>query len=164
MRPASRCFRWKSWLRWYPPPERVWRAEAAPNNEPRRTCGVRLDRFNQRDEKGDLTGRDAKHPFNEFGLELGDLKTDTELRLWLQLKNRNLGGFKFRRQHPIPPYIVDFVCLEQKLIVELDGGQHAEQTARDAERAACLESKGFRIIRFWNDDALKQTDAKDGDS
>ncbi len=49
--------------------------------------------------------------------------TDAELRLWLQLKNRNLGGFKFRRQHPIPPYIVDFVCLEQKLIVELDGGQ-----------------------------------------
>ncbi len=85
--------------------------------------------------------------------------TDTELRLWLQLKNRNLGGFKFRRQHPIPPYIVDFVCLEQKLIVELDGGQHAEQTVRDAERTACLESKGFRIIRFWNDDALKQTDA-----
>ncbi len=85
--------------------------------------------------------------------------TDTELRLWLRLKSRNLGGFKFRRQHPIPPYIVDFVCLEQKLIVELDGGQHAEQLDRDAERTACLESKGYRVIRFWNDDALKQTDA-----
>ena len=79
------------------------------------------------------------------------------MRLWLQLKNRNLGGFKFRRQHPIPQYIVDFVCLEQKLIVELDGGQHLEQTVRDAERTACLESKGFRIVRFWNDDALKRT-------
>ena len=84
--------------------------------------------------------------------------TDTELQLWLRLKNRNLGGFKFRRQHPIPPYIVDFVCLEQMLIVELDGGHHAEQTASDAERTACLESKGFRVIRFWNDEALKQTD------
>lgn len=85
--------------------------------------------------------------------------TDAELRLWLRLKNRNLAGFKFRRQHPIPPYIADFVCLEQKLIVELDGGQHAEQAPRDAERTAYLESKGFRVIRFWNDDALKQTDA-----
>jgi len=85
--------------------------------------------------------------------------TDAELRLWLRLKNRNLAGFKFRRQHPIPPYIADFVCLEQKLIVELDGGQHAEQVTRDAERTAYLESKGFRVIRFWNDDALKQTDA-----
>jgi very-short-patch-repair endonuclease len=95
----------------------------------------------------------------QFARELRKLSTDTELRLWLHLKNRNLGGFKFRRQHPIPPYVVDFVCLEQKLIVELDGGQHAEQIARDAERTAYLESKGFRVIRFWNDDALKQTDA-----
>ena len=93
----------------------------------------------------------------QLARKLRKSSTDTELRLWLQLKNRNLGGFKFRRQHPIPPYVVDFVCLEQKLIVELDGGQHVEQTARDAERTACLESKGFRIIRFWNDDALKQT-------
>jgi len=84
--------------------------------------------------------------------------TDTESRLWLHLKNRNLGGFKFRRQHPIPPYVVDFVCIEQKLIVELDGGQHAEQTAHDAERTAWLESKGFRVIRFWDNDALKQTE------
>jgi len=91
--------------------------------------------------------------------KLRKASTDAELRLWLQLKNRNLGGFKFRRQHPIPPYVVDFVCIEQKLIVELDGGQHAEQTARDAERTAFLESKGFRVIRFWNDEALKQTNA-----
>jgi very-short-patch-repair endonuclease len=95
----------------------------------------------------------------KFARKLRKSSTDTELRLWLQLKNRNLGGFKFRRQHPIPPYVADFVCLEQKLIVELDGGQHAERTARDAERTAYLESKGFRVIRFWNDEALKQTDA-----
>jgi adenine-specific DNA-methyltransferase len=85
--------------------------------------------------------------------------TDAELRLWLQLKNRNLGGCKFRRQHPIPPYIVDFACIDQNLIVELDGGQHVEQIALDASRTAFLESKGFRVIRFWNHDVLKQTDA-----
>ncbi|MCX7140834.1 MAG: endonuclease domain-containing protein [Proteobacteria bacterium] len=90
--------------------------------------------------------------------ELRKSATDAESRLWLHLKNRNLGGFKFRRQHPIAPYVVDFVCLEEKLIVELDGGQHAEQVVRDAGRTAYLESKGFRVIRFWNDDALKQTD------
>jgi very-short-patch-repair endonuclease len=95
---------------------------------------------------------------DKFARQLRTSSTDTELRLWLQLKNRKLGGFKFRRQHPIPPYIVDFVCIEQKLIVELDGGQHAEQAASDAERTVFLESKGFLIIRFWNDEALKQTD------
>jgi very-short-patch-repair endonuclease len=95
----------------------------------------------------------------ELARKLRKSSTDAELRLWLHLKNRNLGGFKFRRQHPIRPYIVDFVCLEQSLIVELDGGQHAAQITRDAERTARLESMGFRLIRFWNDDVLKQTDA-----
>jgi very-short-patch-repair endonuclease len=95
---------------------------------------------------------------DKFARKLRTSSTDTELRLWLKLKNRNLGGFKFRRQHPISPYIVDFVCLEQKLIVELDGGQHAEQSANDAKRTSYLESKGYRLIRFWNVEALKQTD------
>lgn len=95
----------------------------------------------------------------EFARKLRKSSTDAELRLWLRLKNRNLDGFKFRRQHPIPPYIVDFVCLERRLIVELDGGQHAEQIVRDAGRTAYLESKGFLLIRFWNDAVLKQTDA-----
>jgi very-short-patch-repair endonuclease len=90
--------------------------------------------------------------------ELRKSSTDAESRLWLRLKNRNLGGFKFRRQHPIPPYIVDFVCLERKLIVELDGGQHAGQIDRDAERTAYLESRGFRVIRYWNNDTLTQTE------
>jgi very-short-patch-repair endonuclease len=95
---------------------------------------------------------------DKFERQLRKSSTNAELRLWLQLKNRNLGGFKFRRQHPIPPYIVDFVCLKQKLIVELDGGQHAAQVESDAKRTSFLESKRFRIIRFWNDDVLKQTD------
>ena len=94
----------------------------------------------------------------KFARQLGKSSTDTELRLWLQLKNRNLGGFTFQRQHPIPPYVVDFVCIERKLVVEFDGVWHTEQTASDVERTAFLESKGFRIIRFWNDESLKQTD------
>ena len=93
-----------------------------------------------------------------FARKLRKSSTDAEVRLWLYLKNRNLGGFKFRRQHAIPPYVADFVCLEEKLIVELDGGQHAERTARDAERTAYLEARGFRVIRFWDDETLKQTD------
>ncbi len=96
---------------------------------------------------------------DKFARELRKSSTDAELRLWMRLKNRNLGGFKFRRQHPVPPYVVDFVCLVRGLIEELDGGQHAEQTARDAARTAALELKGFRLIRFWNDEALNQTDA-----
>jgi very-short-patch-repair endonuclease len=95
---------------------------------------------------------------DKFAQQLRTLSTDAELRLWLHLKNRNLGGFKFRRQHPIPPYIVDFACLKQKLIVELDGGQHAAQVESDVKRTGFLESKRYRIIRFWNDDVLKQTD------
>ena len=94
-----------------------------------------------------------------FARTLRAASADAKLRIWHQLKNRNLGGFKFRRQHSIPPYTVDFICIEQKLVVELDGGQHLEQRAYDAARTACLESKGFRVIRFWDDEALKQADS-----
>ena len=96
---------------------------------------------------------------DNFARNLRKTSTDAELRLWLQLKNRNLGGFKFRRQHPIPPYVVDFAWLEQKLIVELDGGQHAEQVVHDARRTDFLGARGFRVIRFWNDEVLRQMDA-----
>jgi very-short-patch-repair endonuclease len=85
--------------------------------------------------------------------------TDAEKYLWSRIRNRNLGGFKFRRQHPLPPYAVDFVCLDRTLVLELDGGQHLEQVEADERRSAFLRAKGFRIIRFWNDDVLKQTDA-----
>lgn len=68
--------------------------------------------------------------------------TAAEQRLWQALRNRQLGGFKFRRQHLIPPCIVDFVCLEHRLIVELDGGQHAEARMDDAARTVRLEQAG----------------------
>ena len=85
--------------------------------------------------------------------------TDTENALWNLVRGRQLLGYKFRRQMPIGSYIADFVCLERKLIVELDGGQHQEQTDYDAERTRWLESQGFRVIRFWNNQVLEETDA-----
>lgn len=84
--------------------------------------------------------------------------TDAEQRLWHFLRNRQLGGYKFRRQHPFPPYVVDFVCLERRLIVELDGGQHAGEVAFDAARTAQLEQSGYMVLRFWNHEALSNTE------
>ena len=94
----------------------------------------------------------------EIARKLRRNSTDAERKLWHYLRNRNLAGFKFRRQHPLPPYIVDLVCLESRVIVELDGGQHIEQMAKDERRTILLESSGFRVIRFWNDDVLKRTE------
>ena len=84
--------------------------------------------------------------------------TDAERRIWSRLRLRQLDGLKFRRQAPLGPYVVDFVCFEQKLIVEVDGSQHAVVTRQERERAAWLESQGFRIVRIWNNDALQNTD------
>lgn len=84
--------------------------------------------------------------------------TDAERCLWRVLRQRNLDGFRFRRQVPIEGYIVDFVCPQAKLVVELDGGQHAERTQHDAARTSRLESLGYRVIRYWNDDVLLRLD------
>ena len=84
--------------------------------------------------------------------------TDAELRIWYFLRGRHLVGFKFRRQHPIGPYVVDFVCLEQKLVIELDGGQHASDP-NDLRRDAFLQRNGYRVLRFWNNEALSYTAA-----
>jgi very-short-patch-repair endonuclease len=81
--------------------------------------------------------------------------TDAEQALWYHLRAGRFGGFKFRRQHPLPPYVVDFVCLGQLLVVELDGSQHSPRI--DAERNRFLERSGFRLLRFWNNDVLIQT-------
>ena len=85
--------------------------------------------------------------------------TDAELRLWRFLRNRTLQQFKFRRQHPIGQYIVDFVCLEKKLIVELDGSQHMAHAQYDAARTAFLERAGYRVVRFWDNDVLTRSDS-----
>ena len=85
--------------------------------------------------------------------------TEAEQRIWYFLRNRQFERFKFRRQHPIGVYIVDFVCLEQKLVIELDGGQHTGQAKYDERRTKALLDKGFRVLRFWNNDVLNNTDA-----
>ena len=80
--------------------------------------------------------------------------TDAERRLWSALRGHRLNGLSFRRQTPIGRFIVDFVCHDRHLIIEVDGGQHAENK-RDVERDRWLESKGYRILRFWNSDVLR---------
>ena len=84
--------------------------------------------------------------------------TDCEHELWRYLRNRGLDGFKFRRQFPIVGYVVDFVCLECNLVVELDGSQHSEQEAYDRDRAGILKKNGYRILRFWNNELLERRD------
>ena len=83
--------------------------------------------------------------------------TDTERKLWSILRSRQFEGAKFRRQQPIGPFIADFVCQEQRLIVEADGGQHADSNS-DASRTTFLESRGYRVLRFWNNDILESLD------
>ena len=80
--------------------------------------------------------------------------TDAEKKLWARLRDRQLCGAKFRRQHPMGPFITDFCCVERGLVVELDGGQDAEQSAADQARTDFLESRGYRVLRFWNNDVL----------
>jgi very-short-patch-repair endonuclease len=82
--------------------------------------------------------------------------TDAEFKLWCRISNKQLG-VKFRRQYPVDNYIVDFICLEKRLIVEVDGGQHAE-SVNDKSRDEYLKSQGFRILRFWNNEVLSNTE------
>jgi very-short-patch-repair endonuclease len=83
-------------------------------------------------------------------------ETDAERNLWSRLRNAQLGA-KFRRQQPIGDYIVDFVCFDKKLIIEVDGGRHneASRVKMDSERTRFLESRGFKVIRFWDNEVLQ---------
>ncbi|MGJ7525670.1 endonuclease domain-containing protein [Variovorax sp. GB1P17] len=85
--------------------------------------------------------------------------TDAEALLWYHLRDRRMADHKFRRQRPIGPYFADFACLEAKLIVELDGGQHVDAALCDENRTRFLEAQGYRVLRFWNNEVLTQTDA-----
>lgn len=91
--------------------------------------------------------------------ELRQNATDAEKLLWDLLRNRAVAGFKFRRQHPVQGYILDFYCHEAKIALEVDGGVHAvpEQAEYDAERTRILTENGIRVIRFWNSDVLTDT-------
>ena len=95
-----------------------------------------------------------------FVKDLRQAPTDAEARLWYFLRNRRLDNKKFRRQHAIGNYIVDFICVESELVIELDGGQHADLFAQqaDEQRSAFLAERGLRVLRFWNNDVLRQTE------
>ena len=95
--------------------------------------------------------RHRKHRHNvPAARELRTRETSAEDFLWEELRGRRLDGMKFRRQHAIGPFVVDFCCADRRLVVELDGGVHAEQQERDAEREAILTTAGYRVIRFPN--------------
>lgn len=94
----------------------------------------------------------------QLARQLRKNSTDAERMLWKHLRNRQLNNLKFRRQQPIGNYIVDFVCFENKLIIEVDGGQHAPNRESDAIRTDWLENQGYHVLRFWNNDVLKNTE------
>ena len=85
--------------------------------------------------------------------------TDTERFVWGRLRSRRFAGYKFRRQMPIGRYIVDFVCLQKRLVLELDGGQHAERKQYDEQRTLWLQTQGFEVLRFWDHEALQEWEA-----
>lgn len=91
--------------------------------------------------------------------ELRKQQTPAEQQLWQQLRAKRFAGYKFRRQEPIGRYIADFVCFRMKLVIELDGSQHAEQHEHDQNRDAWLEEQGFTVLRFWNHEWASQAEA-----
>ncbi len=99
------------------------------------------------------------HPRTQRARKLRNNATDAERHLWRHLRRRQLKGHRFRRQYPIGPYITDFACVEQRLVVELDGGQHAERAAYDRSRDRYISQAGFRALRYWNDQVLQETEA-----
>jgi len=95
---------------------------------------------------------------NRIPQQLRNDSTEAERLLWRYLRGRQFG-VKFRRQHPFGGYVLDFASLEAKLVIELDGGQHAETTSHDAERDRQLTLAGFHILRFWNNQVFQETEA-----
>jgi very-short-patch-repair endonuclease len=95
---------------------------------------------------------------NSLQRKLRNDMTDAENCLWRRLRGRQIHGYKFRRQHPYMDYVLDFVCLEKQLILEVDGGQHLE-SEQDRIRDGRLSAAGFRILRFWNNQVLQDTEA-----
>jgi very-short-patch-repair endonuclease len=91
----------------------------------------------------------------ELARQLRQLPAPAEKRLWMALRRDKLNAEHFRRQHALGKYIIDFVCVKKKLAIELDGSQHVEQEEYDIQRSAYLESLGYKVLRFWNDQVMK---------
>lgn len=85
-------------------------------------------------------------------------QTESEQKLWARLRRRQLEGFKFRRQHPIGAFFADFFCTEAKLVIEVDGSQHADELARDQSRTEFLRGAGYDVLRFWNHEINSEID------
>jgi very-short-patch-repair endonuclease len=94
----------------------------------------------------------------KFARHLRRNQTDAERVLWFRLRDRRLAGWKFKRQVPIDRFVADFLCADGKVIVEVDGGQHDKDKERDAGRTAALEAMGYFVLRFWNNDVVRNTD------
>jgi very-short-patch-repair endonuclease len=97
----------------------------------------------------------SRHRLNDNARDLRNNATDAERMLWRYLRNSQIEGIKFRRQQPLEEYIVDFVSFSPKLIVELDGGQHADNRRYDEQRDACLRRNGYDVLRFWNNEVFE---------
>lgn len=98
-----------------------------------------------------------------FARELRKDATEAERLLWRYLRNRQIDGFRFRRQVPLGAYVADFLCPQAKLVVELDGGQHGDQAEHDRVRTEWLGAQGYRVLRFWNHDMLQHADTVVGE-
>ena len=94
----------------------------------------------------------------QFARLLRKNSTIAERKLWYRLRSRNFLNLKFRRQEPVGNFIVDFICYEKKLIIELDGGQHNEFNEKDIIRTKILEQDGYKVLRFWNNEVIKNID------
>ena len=99
----------------------------------------------------------AEKRLTDVARKLRNDMTDAERRLWSHLRASQVGGFKFTRQYPIGDYVVDFACRSARLAIELDGGQHSDSATDDA-RTQIIEAHGYRVVRFWNNDVLQNTD------
>jgi very-short-patch-repair endonuclease len=95
---------------------------------------------------------------SDFARRLRRSQTDAERVLWFRLRDRRLAGLKFKRQVPVDRYVVDFLCSEGKLIIEIDGGQHDQQRERDSIRTATLEAMGYLVLRFWNNEVMQNSE------
>lgn len=115
-----------------------------------------------RDREGGQTNQSPRRWADETALKRGrhlrrDM-TDAERTLWFRLRGRRLEGYRFRKQVPLGHYVADFACMAPRLVVEVDGGQHASQIERDETRTEWLQSQGFKVLRFWNHEVSENLD------
>jgi very-short-patch-repair endonuclease len=115
--------------------------------------GIKIGTLSPSGGEGRVRGQVCERP-RKYARDLRQSQTDAERKLWWRLRDRRLTEFKFRRQHPLGPFVVDFCCAEARLVIELDGGQHALQRNSDAARTEFLEAQGYRVLRFWNNEIL----------